>query len=83
MDHFVNMSPFLRKSVEHYKAFGVSVMARIKAVSGSEWNCKKSIKSHTILLRCDGVHLSTDKDYGLSKVGVLYQEQGTPYFTVR
>ena len=82
-DHFVNMSPLLRKSAEHYKAFGVSVMARLKAVSGSEWKYKNSIKSHTILLRPDGVHLNTDKDYGLSKVGVLYQEQGTTHFIMR
>jgi hypothetical protein len=73
------MSPLLRKSAEHYKAFGVSMWARIKA----EWNYKKSIKSHTILLRPDGVHLNIDKDYGLSKVGVLYQEQGTLHFFVR
>jgi hypothetical protein len=83
VDHLVNMSPLLRKSAEHYKAFVVSLMARLKAVSGSEWKCKNSIKSHTILLRPDGVHLTTDKDYGLSKVGVLYEEQGTMYFIVR
>jgi hypothetical protein len=73
----------LRKSAEHYKAFGVSLMARLKAVSGSVWKCKNSVKSHTILLRPDGVHLNTNKDYGLSKVGVLYQEQGTLHFIVR
>jgi hypothetical protein len=61
------MSPLLRKSAEHYKAFFVSLMARIKAVSGYEWKYKNNIKSHTILLRPDGVHLNTDKDYGLSK----------------
>jgi len=83
VDHFVNMSPLLRKSAEHYKAFFVSLMARIKAVSGYEWKYKNNIKSHTILLRPDGVHLNTDKDYGLSKVSVLYQEQGTPHFVVR
>ena len=82
-DHFVNMSPLLKKSAEHYKAFGVSLLARLKAVSGSEWNCKNSIKSHTILLRPYEEHLDMDKDYGLSKVGVLYQEQGTLYFIVR
>jgi hypothetical protein len=82
-DHFVNMSPLLKKSAEHYKAFGVSVLARLKAVSGYEWKYKNSIKSHTILLRPNGVHLNTDKDYGLSKVGVLYQEQGRPHFIVR
>jgi len=78
VDHFVNMSSLLRKSAEHYKAFGVSLLARLKAVSGSEWNCKNSIKSHTILLRRDGVLLNTNKDYGLSKVSMLYQEQGHP-----
>ena len=83
VDHLVNMSPLLRKSAEHYKAFVVSLMARLKAVSGSEWNFKNSIKSHTILLRSDGLHLNTNKDYGLSKVGVFYQEQGTPHFIVR
>ena len=83
VDHFVNMSPLLRKSAVHYKAFGLSLMARLKAVSGSEWKYKNSIKSQTVLLRPDGVHLNTDKDYGLSKVGVLYQEQGTPHFIVR
>jgi len=83
VDHFVNMSPLLRKSAEHYKAFGVSLMARLKAVSGSEWKYQNRIKSHTVLLRPDGVHLNTDKDYGLSKVGVLYQEQDTPHFIVR
>ena len=83
MDHFVNMFPLLRKSTEQYKAFGVSVMARLKAISGYEWKYKNSIKSHTILLRSDGVHFNTDKDYGLSKVGVLYQEEGTPHFIVR
>jgi len=83
VDHFVNMSPLLRKSAEHYKAFGVSLMARLKAISGFEWKYENSIKSHTILLRPDGVHLNTNKDYGLSKVGVLYQEQGTPHFIVR
>jgi hypothetical protein len=83
VDRFVNMSPLLRKSAEHYKAFGVSLMARLKAVSGFEWKYKNSIKSHTILLRPDGVHLNTNKDYGLSKVGVLYQEQVTPHFIVR
>ena len=72
VDHFVNMSPLLRKSAEHYKAFLVSLMARVKAVSGYEWKYKKSIKSHTILLRPGVVHVNTDKDYGLSKVGVLY-----------
>ena len=82
-DHFVNMSPLLRKSAEHYKAFGVSMMARLKAVVGSEWNCKNSVKSHTILLRPNVVHLNIDKDYGLSKVGVLYQEQCTPQVIVR
>jgi len=83
IDDFVNMSPLLRKSAEHYKAFGVSMMARLKAVSGSEWNYKNSIKSHTILLRTDGVHLNIDNDYGLSKVGVLYKEKGTLYFIVK
>jgi len=83
LDHFVKISPLLRKSAEHYKAFGLSLMARVKAVSGSEWNYKNSIKSHTILLRPDGVHLNTDKEYGLSKVGVLYQEKGTPHFLAR
>ena len=58
-------------------------MARLKAISGYEWKYKNSIKSHTILLRSDGVHFNTDKDYGLSKVGVLYQEEGTPHFIVR
>jgi len=83
VDRFVNMSPLLRKSAEHYKAYGVSLMARLKAVSGFEWKYENSIKSHTILLRPDGVHLNTNKDYGLSKVGVLYQEQGTPHLIVR
>jgi len=83
LDHFVSMSPFLRKSAELYKVFGVTMMACIEAISEFEWNYKNSIKSHTILLRPYGVHLDTDKDYGLSKVGVLYQEQGTPYFIVR
>jgi len=83
VDHFVNMSPLLRKSTEHYKASGVSLMARLKAISGFEWKYENSIKSHTILLRPDGVHLNTNKDYGLSKVGVLFQEQGTPHFIVR
>jgi len=83
VDHFVSMSPLLRKSAEHYKAFGVSLMARLKAISGFVWKYEKSIKSHTILLRPDGVHLNTNKDYGLSKVGVLYQEQGTPHFIAR
>jgi hypothetical protein len=77
------MSPLLRKSAEHYKAFGVSLMARINATSDSEWKYKNSIKSHTILLRPGGVRLNTAKDYDLSKVGVLYQEQGTPHFIVR
>jgi len=67
LDHFVNISPLLRKDAEHYRAFGVSVMARLKAISDSEWNYKNSIKSQTILLRPDGVHLNTAKDYGLSK----------------
>jgi len=83
VDHFVNMSPLLRKDAEHYRAFGVSMIARLKAISDSEWNYKKSIKSHTILLRPGGIHLNTAKDYGLSKVSVLYQEQGTPHFIVR
>ena len=83
LDHFVSMSPLLRKSAEHYKAFGVSLMARVEAMSEFEWNYKNSIKSHIILLRPYGEHLDMDKDYGLSKVGVLYQEQGTPYFIVR
>jgi hypothetical protein len=72
LDHFVNMSPLLGESAEHYKAFGVSLMARVKAVLGCEWNCKNSIKSHTVLMRADGVPLNIDKDYGLSKVGVRY-----------
>jgi hypothetical protein len=72
VDHFVNTSPLLRKDAEHYKAFGVSLMARLKAISDSEWKYKNSIKSHTILLRPDGVLLNTDEDYGLSKVGVLF-----------
>jgi hypothetical protein len=71
--HFVNMSPLLRENAEHYKAFGISLVARIKAVLGSVWKYKNSIKSHTILLRADGVHLNIDEDYGLSKVGVFYQ----------
>jgi hypothetical protein len=83
VDHFVNMSPLLRESAEHYKDFGVSLMARIKAVLDSEWKYKNSIKSHTVLLRADGVHLNTDMDYGLSKVGVLYLVQCSPHFIVR
>ena len=83
LDHLINMSPFLRKSAEHYKAYGVSLMARIGAMSEFEWDYKNSIKSHTILLRPYGEHLDIDKDYGLSKVGVLYQERGTLYFIVR
>jgi hypothetical protein len=72
-DHFVKMSPLLRGSAEHYKAFGVSLLARLKAVSASEWNYKNSIKSHTILLRSNGVPVNIlDEDYGLSKVGVLF-----------
>jgi hypothetical protein len=51
-------------------------MARLKAVSSYEWNCKNSIKSHTVLLRTKGVRLKADEDYGLSKVSVLYKEQG-------
>jgi hypothetical protein len=82
-DHFVNMSALLRESAEHYRAFGVSLMARIKAVSSSEWTYQARIKSHTILLRPDELNLDTDKDYGLSKVGVLYHVQGTPCFVVR
>ena len=78
LDHFINMSPLLRKSAKQYKAFGVSMMARLMAISGFEWNYKKIIKSHTILLRSDEVHLNIDKDYGLSKVGMLYQKQCTP-----
>jgi hypothetical protein len=74
LDHFINMSPFLRKSAEHYKAYGVSLMARINAISVFEWKYKNIIKSHTVLVRPDGVRLNTDKDYGLSKVGVIYQE---------
>jgi hypothetical protein len=70
-DHFVNMSPVLRESAEHYKAFGVSLIARIKAVLGYEWKYKDSIKSHTVLLRADRVHLNIDEDYGVSKVGVF------------
>jgi hypothetical protein len=77
------MPPLLRKSAEHYKAFVVSLVARLKATSGSEWKCKNIIKSHTILLRPTEVHLNVDKDYGLSKVGVLYQVQGSPHFIVR
>jgi hypothetical protein len=71
-DHFVNMSPLLRESAEHYKAFSVSLMARLMAVLGFEWNYKNSIKSHTVLLRADGLPLNIDEDYCLSKVGVLY-----------
>ena len=77
------MSPLLREGAEQYKAFGVSLISRVEAISDFEWKSKNSIKSHTILLRADGVHLNTDKVYGLSKVGVLYQEQRIPYFTVR
>jgi hypothetical protein len=80
VDHFVNMSPLLRESAEHYKAFGVSLMTRVKAILGFEWKYQNSIKSHTILLRSNGVHPNTDKDYGLSKVGVLYQQQSKPHF---
>ena len=83
LDHFINMSPLLRKSSEHYKAFGFSLMARLKVVPGYEWNYKKLIKSHTILLRSNEVHLNIDKDYGLSKVGMLYQKQCTPQVIVR
>ena len=80
VDRFLNMSPLLREGAEHYIAFGVSVISRLEAISDFEWNNKKSIKSHTILLRADGVHLNIDKDYGLSKVGVFHQEQGTRHF---
>jgi len=52
------MSPLLRKSVEQYKAFGVSLMARLKAISFYEWKYKNSIKSHTILLRADGAQFT-------------------------
>jgi hypothetical protein len=83
LDHFVNTSPLLRESAEPYKAFGVSLMALIKAILDSEWKYKNSIKSHTVLLKADRVPLKTDKDYGLSKVGVLYQVQVTLYFIVR
>ena len=82
VDRFLNMSPLLREGAKHYKAFGVSVMSRLEAISDFEWNYENSIKSHTILLRADGILLNTDKDYGLSKVGVLYQEQDTPHFIV-
>jgi predicted GNAT family N-acyltransferase len=83
VDHYLNMSPLLREGAEHYKAFGVSTMSRLEAISDFEWKSKNSIKSHTILLRANGVRLNTDKDYGLSKVGVLYLEQGIPHFIVR
>ena len=83
VDHFLNMFPLLRECAVHYKAFGVSVMSRLEAISDFEWKSKNSIKSHTILLRADGVHLNKDKDYGLSKVRVLYQELGKPHFIVR
>jgi hypothetical protein len=76
LDHLVNTSPVLRKSAEHFNRFGVSLMTRLKAVSSYEWNCKNSIKSHTVLLRTKGVCLKADEDYGLSKVSVLYKEQG-------
>jgi hypothetical protein len=82
-DHFVNMSPLLRGSAEHYRAFGDSMMARIEAISDSEWNYKNSIKSHTVLLRSNEVYMHKDKDYGLSKVGVFLQGQGKPHFIVR
>jgi hypothetical protein len=83
LDHFVNISPLLKETAEHYTAIGVSLIARIKVILASEWKHKNSIKSRTVLLRADRVHLNTDKDYGLSKVGLLYQEQGVPHFIVR
>ena len=83
LDHFVNTSPVLRKNAEHYKAFGVSMMARLKAISSYKWNHKNNIKSHTILLRPNGVNLKADEDYGLSKVGMFYQEQGMSHIIVR
>jgi hypothetical protein len=70
LDHFISILPKLTGDAQHYRAVGVSILARIKAIMGYEWNPTKMIKSHTTLLKSNIAVLKAEEDYGLSKVSM-------------
>jgi hypothetical protein len=72
LDHFISTLPALRNSAQHYKAVGISILSRLKAISSYEWDPKKTVKSRITLLRPGTTPLKIEEDYGLSKVGMLY-----------
>jgi hypothetical protein len=69
LDYFFSSLPALENNTQHYKGIIISIVSRLRAISGYEWDSKKTVKSHTTLLRLGTNMLKTEEDYGLSKVG--------------
>jgi hypothetical protein len=72
LDHFISKFPALRSNAQHYKAVCVSVLDRIKAISGYKWDPKKTVKSQTTFLRPVAMAIKAEEDYGLSKVSIPF-----------
>jgi hypothetical protein len=64
--------PMLKYRAQYYKAVFASILVRLKAAVGYEWNPKKMIKSCTTLLRPSSAVLKAEEDYGLSKVEISH-----------
>jgi hypothetical protein len=68
LEYFLRMHPTTDHSMQHLKAVGTASYIRIKAISSYKWGHKRTIKSHTTLLRPTMMAVKTEEDYGLSKV---------------
>jgi hypothetical protein len=69
-DHLFDALPMLKDRAQYYKAIFASILVRLKAAAGYEWDSKKMIRSHTTLLRPTSAALKAEEDYGLSKVEI-------------
>lgn len=57
---------------QHYKILLTSILARMKAIEGYEWDTTKTLKSPITLLKSSATVLKAEEDYGLSKVSISY-----------
>jgi hypothetical protein len=68
--HLLASLPALKDKAQHCRAIAKMIKSRFKAIAGYEWNHNKRLKSQTTLLRPTSSALETERDYGLSKVGI-------------
>jgi hypothetical protein len=81
LDHVISVLQMQTGDTQHYEAHFISILARMKALLGYEWDATKTIRSHTTLLRSSATVVKTEEDCGLSKVSslVLYYKQDLPH----